>query len=181
MRHSWPFKGDRCDRAFGGGVGAIPLLHLKNPRVLRKSAATRVARQGVPAHVCNYIFGLDIFGWGGVLPFESVGAKKFSMSFETRGSKVFGGISRDFARAPEKFEKKKLCSILVPYSFSLRKFLTGLRFWNCATHSEKKKKTREGWDCRFQETSRTEGWVKVQGSVVDQGSRQVCLSWCPKS
>ena len=30
------------------------LLHLKKPRILRKSAATRVARQGVPAHVCNY-------------------------------------------------------------------------------------------------------------------------------
>ena len=26
-------------------------------------------------------------------------------------------------------------------------------------------KTREGWNCRFQKTSRTEGWVKVQGSV----------------
>ena len=37
---------------------ALPLLHLKNPRILRKSAAsrvaTRVARRGVPAHVCNY-------------------------------------------------------------------------------------------------------------------------------
>ena len=32
-----------------------PLLHLKNPRILTKSAATRVARQGVPAHVCNYV------------------------------------------------------------------------------------------------------------------------------
>ena len=54
QRHSWPFKGDRCDRAFQGGCSAIPLLHLKNPRILRKSAATRVARQGVHAHVCNY-------------------------------------------------------------------------------------------------------------------------------
>ena len=32
----------------------MPLLHLKHPRILRKSAATRVARQGVPAHVCDY-------------------------------------------------------------------------------------------------------------------------------
>ena len=56
MRHSWQFKGDRCDRVFfgGGGCSAILLLHLKNPRILRKSGATRVARQGVPAHVCNY-------------------------------------------------------------------------------------------------------------------------------
>ena len=27
------------------------------------------------------------------------------------------------------------------------------------------RKTREGWNCRFQKTSCTEGWVKVQGSV----------------
>ena len=33
------------------------LLHLKSPRILRKSAAARVARQGVPAHVSNY--GID--------------------------------------------------------------------------------------------------------------------------
>ena len=37
-----------------GGCSAILLLHLENPRILRKSAATRVVRQGVPAHVCNY-------------------------------------------------------------------------------------------------------------------------------
>ena len=57
VRHSWPFKGDRCDRAFeGGGCSAILLLHLKNPRILRKSAARRVARhmwhdRGSP-HTC---------------------------------------------------------------------------------------------------------------------------------
>ena len=39
---------------FRGGCSAILLLHLKKPRILRKSAAKRVARQGVPAHVCNY-------------------------------------------------------------------------------------------------------------------------------
>ena len=38
----------------GGGCSAILLLHLKNPRILRKSAATSVARQGVPEHVRNY-------------------------------------------------------------------------------------------------------------------------------
>ena len=37
-----------------GGCSAIPLLHLKKPRILRRSAATRVARQGVPANLCNY-------------------------------------------------------------------------------------------------------------------------------
>ena len=30
------------------------------------------------------------------------------------------------------------------------------------------RKTREGWNCRFQKTPRTEGWVKVQGSVDER-------------
>ena len=42
---------------FRGGCSATLLLRLKNARTLRKSAATRVARQGVPAHVCNYAAG----------------------------------------------------------------------------------------------------------------------------
>ena len=38
----------------GGGCSAILLLHLKTPQILRKSAATRVARHGVPLspHTC---------------------------------------------------------------------------------------------------------------------------------
>ena len=48
VRHAWQLKGDRCDRAFYGGCSAILLLHLNNPRILRRSAATCVARQGVP-------------------------------------------------------------------------------------------------------------------------------------
>ena len=39
----------------GGGCSAILLLQLEKPRILRKSAATHVARGGVPAHVCNYV------------------------------------------------------------------------------------------------------------------------------
>ena len=42
------------------------------------------------------------------------------------------------------------------------------------------RKTREGWNCRFQKTPSTEGADKVPG-VSTQGSRQVCLSRCPKS
>ena len=42
------------------------------------------------------------------------------------------------------------------------------------------RKTREGWNCRFQKTPRTEGGDKVP-AVSAQGSRQVCLSRCPKS
>ena len=37
------------------------------------------------------LFGPDIFGWGGGLPREGVGAKKFDMSFETQKNKFFGG------------------------------------------------------------------------------------------
>ena len=35
------------------------------------------------------LFGLDIFGWGGGLPREGVGAKKFGMPLETREIKLF--------------------------------------------------------------------------------------------
>ena len=42
------------------------------------------------------------------------------------------------------------------------------------------RKTREGWNCRFLKTSRTEGGDEVR-AVWTQGSRQVGLSRCPKS
>ena len=65
------------------------------------------------------LFGPDIFGWGGGLPRERVGAKKFDTSLETREIKLFGrdipGFCRDIPELPEKFEKKSLCSISVPY------------------------------------------------------------------
>ena len=58
----------------------------------------------------------DIFWWGGGLPREGVGAKKFSMSLETQGIKLFwrdfAGISR---KRPKSLRKKCLGSILVPY------------------------------------------------------------------
>ena len=39
----------------------------------------------------------DIFWWGGGLPREGAGAKKFGMSLETQGNQTFlPGISRDF-------------------------------------------------------------------------------------
>ena len=60
VRHSWRFKGGSVRQGLSGGCSAMLLLHLKNPRILRKSAATRVARQGFPAHVCNYGLG----AWG---------------------------------------------------------------------------------------------------------------------
>ena len=52
----------------------------------------------------------DIFWWGGGLPREGVGAKKFGMSLEAQGIKLFWrdipGFCRDIPEAPEKFEKK---------------------------------------------------------------------------
>ena len=44
VRYHWQLKGDRCDRVFYGGCSATLLPHLQNPRILRKSAATRVVR-----------------------------------------------------------------------------------------------------------------------------------------
>ena len=64
------------------------------------------------------LLSLDIFWWGGVLPCEGVGAKKFDMSLETQGINLFWrdipGFRGDIPEAPEKFEKKKLCSIFGP-------------------------------------------------------------------
>ena len=57
------------------------------------------------------LFGPGIFGWGGGLPREWVGDKKFDTSLETREIKLFGrdipGFCRDIPGLPEKFEKKK--------------------------------------------------------------------------
>ena len=64
----------------------------------------------------------DIFRWGGGLPREGVGAKKFGMALETREIKLFWrdipGFCSDIPAAPEKFEKKSLCSILAPIKIS---------------------------------------------------------------
>ena len=52
----------------------------------------------------------DIFRWGGGLPHEGVGAKKFGMSLETREIKLFWRETRDFSgkppAVPEKLENK---------------------------------------------------------------------------
>ena len=60
------------------------------------------------------LLGLDIFWWGGGLPHEGAGAKKFGMSLETHHNQTFWW---DIQGEPEKFEKKCLCSILAPYHF----------------------------------------------------------------
>ena len=54
VRHLLGEGGGRCDTKILRGCSATPVLHLQNALKSRKSAATRVARQGVPAIVCNY-------------------------------------------------------------------------------------------------------------------------------
>ena len=53
----------------------------------------------------------DIFRWGGGLPHEGVGAKKFGMALETREIKLswrdIQGFCWDIPEVPEKFEKKR--------------------------------------------------------------------------
>ena len=44
------------------------------------------------------LFCPDIFGWAGGLPREGVGAKNSVCPSKPRGTKLFGGISRDFCR-----------------------------------------------------------------------------------
>ena len=53
VRHLPAQGGGRCDTKIFRGCSATPVLHLQNALKSRKSAATRVARQGVPAIVCN--------------------------------------------------------------------------------------------------------------------------------
>ena len=71
-----------------------------------------------------------MFGWGGGLPHEWVGAKKFGMSLETREIKLLWrdilGFCRDIPESPEKFERKKSsCSIFGPYQI----LVILVRFW----------------------------------------------------
>ena len=63
--------------------------------------------------------GPDIFGWAGGLPREGARAEKFGMSFKTQGNQTFWrdipAFLPGYSGVPEKFERKSLCSILVPY------------------------------------------------------------------
>ena len=73
----------------------------------------------------------DIFQWGRCLPHEGVGAKKFGMSLETREIKLFlrdiPGFCWDVPAAPEKFERKGLCSILYTYICNISAGMVALR------------------------------------------------------
>ena len=64
------------------------------------------------------LLGPDILRWGGGLPREGVGAKKFGMSLENREVKLFWrdnpGFCQDIPAVHEKFEKKVCVQFLVP-------------------------------------------------------------------
>ena len=89
-------------------------------------------------------FSLDISWWGGGLPREGTGAKKFGMSLETQGIKLFcwdiPGFCRDIPEAPEKFEKKKVwVQFLAPIILWFSWFLEVLKckvghIWMASTH-----------------------------------------------
>ena len=75
------------------------------------------------------LFDPDRFRWGRGLSHEGVGAKKLSMSLETREIKLFGGgkspdsagISR---RCPKSLRRKSLCSILVQCNLHITLFFS---------------------------------------------------------
>ena len=70
------------------------------------------------------LFGTDIFRWGGGLPREGVGAKKFGASPKTREIKFFGRdipeFCRDIPGVPEIFEKKKFVFNIWPLFSAFR-------------------------------------------------------------
>ena len=70
-------------------------------------------------------FGPDIFRWGGGLPHEGVGAKRFGISLETREIKLswrdIPGFCWDIRRHPKSLRQKSLCSIFGPYTREFRR------------------------------------------------------------
>ena len=80
-----------------------PKIHVQN---CRHSSLSGTKNEPKPK-----LLSPDIFRWGGGLPHEGVGAKKFGMPLECREIKLFcrdiPGFCRDIPKLPEKFEKKK--------------------------------------------------------------------------
>ena len=96
-----------------------PIIRPKNPSKRGRPRILPLYISGTKKEPKPKLLSPDIFRWGGGLPCERVGAKKFGMSLETQGIKLFcrdiPGFCRDIPEAPEKFEKKSLCSIFGPY------------------------------------------------------------------
>ena len=91
------------------------------------------------------LFGPDIFRWGGGLPRERVGARKFGMSLETQANQTFGRDIPGFCReCPKSLRKKGLCSIVVPY-FKHPKNLLRLFLGNNLARQQKKTSKAENY------------------------------------
>ena len=99
------------------GPFATVLRGQPNLRILR-CLKSLCKRSGTKKEPKPKLFGPDIFGWGGGLPREGVGPKSSVCPSKPRETKLFGGISRDFAgiswKCPKSLREKGLCSILVP-------------------------------------------------------------------
>ena len=101
-----------CRRPFSAifGSGPFPRSHSVAGQPSLKPFPENEAFSGTKKEPKPKLLSPDIFWWGGGLPREGVGAKKFGMSLETQGIKLFWrdipGFCRDIPEAPEKFEKK---------------------------------------------------------------------------
>ena len=88
------------------------------------------------------LFGPDIFRWGGGLPREGVGAKKFGMSFETQGYKSFWpdipGFCRDILGRPKSLRNNSVC-VCVQFSFLKEGFLEGVLLWKLSRRRDSEK------------------------------------------
>ena len=79
----------------------------KETGVKGKKKVRKVVSQAKKKEHKPKLLGPDIFRWGGGLPREGVGAKKFGTSLETHAKRTFRrdipGFCRDIPGAPEKF------------------------------------------------------------------------------
>ena len=94
----------------GAALGCVPSLQVHLSSEGRVHSVERWGVSGKKKEPKPKLFGPDSSGWGGGLPREGVGAKKFGMSFETQETKLFGrdipGFCRDIPGAPKSLRKK---------------------------------------------------------------------------
>ena len=151
------------------------LLHLKNPRILRKSAATRVARQGVPAHVCNYgarkCWALSSFvSWGtrrNKISPEISGHFPWQLSRTVSGEDFTGALLHNLQRWHGPWPSN-------PWSFGGRRFIRGAGF---AEKEVKQKKIKfSGGELPVSQVSICEHPRKSCDNALDAKLLAICNS-----